>query len=249
MDKIRRLPTADAGHLDNRISPRAELRSVLNPITNFKAMIFALRKLRHRAISLCLLLAFSLSSIVFYGEMSIIIFYLKSKPFYLRPRSVGFFLAYQSALVGIVGLVAFNWVLQKCFKLTDISISVLSITAAIFYQVLLGLSSSTSMLCGIQILQAICALNVPNIRSFISKMADPDLIGTTMGAVCLTETFSIFTTNMVIPFTYAGLLSLYRGAPFFLLAAIMFVTLIITSCCAYNFKKSIMKDQQFEEKK
>ncbi len=213
------------------------LEKVPNPVTNFKAMIFALNKLKHKKISFSLLLALCFCLIAFFGEQSIIIFYVKSKPFYMGARDVGFFLAYQSATIAVVGHGLLNLIVEKCLKISEARLLVLFAIAGVIFQTLVGVSTSTLMLYCIQVFNAIFNLSVPNIRSLISKMADHDSVGTVIGGVIVVENLAMLIASFIIPFTYAGLLTIFRGAAFFLLAAILFATFVIAVLCAKHLQE------------
>ncbi len=260
-EKENLMPVQDKKVIANRNSPVCEssphtgdvkmsineIRKVLNPLKNVKAMISAVRKLKHRKVSLLLLLVLCLCTFAYTGEESIMIFFLKSKPFYMSARDVGFFLAYQSALLGILGLVVFNWLLQKVLKMRDTTLLVLATVAGVPCEILLGIATSAVMLYGIQILLAVLVLSIPTIRSFLTKMAEPESVGTVLGAISMVETLAALISNLVTPMAYAGLLSLYSGAAFFLLAAVLIVALGITLFCAHSFGKSTMQSNQAED--
>ncbi len=223
---------------------RVEIKQALNPCANLKATVSALKKLNHRKISISLLIAFFICSVVFFGEASTIVFYLKTKPFYLGAKEVGFYLAYQNVVIGVIGLAFLNWIFQRFFKIRETYLMVVCTVSGIIYQISLGVANSTKMLYSIQILNAMFAMNLPTVRSFISKMADPESVGTVMGALCLAEALSMLTGSLVLPNSYAGLLPFYNGAAFFVLAAILLVTLAITSFCAYQLSKSKKKAEE-----
>ncbi len=212
------------------------LKRVSNPLANFKAMIVALKKLKQRKISFSLLVALCFCIIAQFGEQSIIIFYLKSPPFHMGAKNIGFFLAFKNALIAVVGHGLLNLILEKCFKINEARLLVFFVISGITFQILLGVTKSILMLCCIQIFNAIFNLSVPNIRSFISKMAEHDAVGTVMGGVIMVENFAVLIQSFIIPFTYAGLLSFSRGAAFFLLAAILSGTLVIAVFCAKHLK-------------
>ncbi len=229
-------------------SLKKEMKKALNPVANFKATISALRHLQHKKVSIPLLVAFYICCSVFFGEASIMIFYLKSHPFFMGARSIGFYLAFLSALVSVVGLTLFNLLLQKFLKISETSIIVLCTICGILYQILLGVSNSTIMLYSIQILNAMFSLSVPTVRSFISKMVEPEAVSTVLGVMSMVETLSMLTGSIVLPFSYAALLPVYNGAAFFVLAAILLVNLGITSFCAHHFSKTMTEAKKTDGK-
>ncbi len=217
---------------------KAVLKKVLSPIANFKTMVLALKSLRQRKISVFLLIALGLCITSYLGEVIIMVFYLKSEPFYMGTRNIGFYLAYRNAMIGAVGLGLFNWIIQRFIKISETRLLVLCVVTGIAYLTLLGIANSVLMLYCVQILNALYALNAPTIRSFISKMAAPESVGTVMGGVLLVECLASFIAGIIIPFAYAGLLSFYRGAAFFLLVGILLVNLGITLYCVRYSSKN-----------
>ncbi len=230
-----------------RVSWMKQLKKVSNPVANFKAMITALKGLKNRRLCISLMIVQSLTTLSFVGAPSILVYYLKSPPYFLSARSVGFFLAYKSAVLGVLGLVLFNWILQKFFKLKDVALLLIAAVFCVIYHILLGVASSTVMLYCIQALHAICILSVPTIRSFITKMVDPASVGTVIGALCMVETFAALIGGMGTPATYAGLLPLYNGAVFFLLAAVMLVSVVIIAVCAKQFPQTVREVENDQE--
>ena len=129
----------------------------------------------------------------------------------------------------------------------DTTLLVLATVAGVPYEILLGIATSAVMLYGIQILLAVWVLIMSTIRSFISKMAEPKSMGTVMGAISMIESLAALISSLVTPMVYAGLLPLHSGAAFFLLAAALLVTLVITLFCAHSFSKSATQAKQAED--
>ena len=152
-------------------------------------------------------------------------------------KDVGFFLAYQSATIAVVGHGLLNLIVEKCLKISEARLLVLFAIAGVIFQTLVGVSTSTLMLYCVQVFNAIFNLSVPNIRSLISKMADHDSVGTVIGGVIVVENLAMLIASFIIPFTYAGLLTIFRGAAFFLLAAILFATFVIAVLCVKHLQE------------
>ncbi len=237
----KRSPTKQS-NTEAQQNAKVNIRKILqhsNPIKNFKSMFHALKSLKHEKIGFALLLIMGLATLGYFGEASVVILYVKSAPFHFTAKEVGFFLAYENAIIGIFGLLLFNWVMQKVFKLSDIVVLLLTSITCIPYHILMGFANSTAMLYSIQILHAVCSVNTPTVRSILSKMANESSTGAVLGAAAMVETLAVFVTGLAIPTSYAGLIQYYRGAVFFLLSGIMLLAVGIISVCVYVFPKDI----------
>ncbi|XP_065056028.1 uncharacterized protein LOC135684406 [Rhopilema esculentum] len=172
----------------------AKLLNILkasNPIGNLKRVCQVLKLYGQLTYGLLLFLLMILAAITYSGELAVIVLYLKTDPYYLDSVEIGFFLAFQSGALAILGLVGFNFLFARFLKLNDHTILLGTALAYVAYCLLLGLANSTLMLYLSQIVHAMATLNVSTIRAMISKVTPPSTVGLLFSAMLIVEVSSI----------------------------------------------------------
>ena len=204
-----------------------------NPLTSVKRVIKVLKEQGQLKKGLTLFLLMSFGAFSYSGEMAIIVLYLKNHPYFLTPQKIGYFLAFESALLAIVGLVCWNYLLTRIIKISDVGMLLVTSFSALAYYVLLGFSNSITMLYLIQILHSVSTLNVSTIRAMTSKVTTPSAVGLMYAALLVVETASILVGSIVTPLTYALVAAVHPGAAFFINAGIMLTSLCISISLVY----------------
>ena len=199
-----------------------------NPIGNLKRVCQALKLYGQLTYGLLLFLLMILAAITYSGELAVIVLYLKTDPYYLDPVQIGFFLAFQSGTLAILGLVGFNFLFARFLKLNDHTILLGTALAYVAYCLLLGLANSTLMLYLSQIVHALATLNVSTIRAMMSKVTPPSTVGLLFSAMLIVEVSSIMIGSMVGPLVYYAVVSTYPGSIFFINAGFMFASACIS---------------------
>ena len=213
--------------LDETINLRDVLRHA-NPIRNFKWLVRCFKDSGNMNLGLILFLLMAFGTFSYVTEMTVLVNYLKNRPFFLDARNIGFLLAFNSGIISIVGLGFFSFLMTKVFKLSDYVMVVITFAAGMFYYVLLGLANSLLMLYLIQFVHAVCTLVTPTLRSMLSKLVPPSSVGVMMGALLMVETFAVLIGSLAGSVTYARLAASYPGAVFFVVAGIAFLATIIS---------------------
>ena len=199
-----------------------------NPIRNFKWLVQCFKESGNMNLGLVLFLLMAFGTFSYVTEMTVLVNYLKNRPFFLDARNIGFLLAFDSGVISIVGLGFFSFLMTKVFKLNDYVMVVMTFAAGMLYYVLLGLANSLLMLYLIQLVHAIGALVTPTLRSMLSKLVPPSSVGVMMGALLMVETFAVLIGSLAGSVTYSRLAASYPGAVFFVVAGIAFLATIIS---------------------
>ena len=217
-----------------------------NPVSNIKRVLWILKFHSQLKNGLVLFFLMVCGAATYSGELAVIVLFLKNRPFYMDPVHIGYFLAFKSAGLAILGLIGINYLLTRCLKLDDYTILLLTASAYTVYCVLLGFATSTLMLYLIQAMNAISTLYVSTIRAMISKLAPPSAAGLLFSAILIVEALSILIGSMVAPLVYYAVVSTHPGSVFFITASFMF-----TSACfsLRLFLKKRIKNQNRPEEK
>lgn len=215
-----------------------EMLKHANPVRNFKLLAQCFKESGNLSLGLVLFLQMALGTFAYTAELSVIVNYLKNRPFFLDARDIGFVLAFNSGLIAILGLGVFSVLMTKVFKLNDFVIVVMTFSATLFYYILLGLAKSLLMLYLIQVIHAAGALVTATLRSMISKLVPLSSVGLMMGALLMVETFAVLISSIVAPVTYAALVASYPGAVFFVIAGITFAATIIAIGLLYKSRSN-----------
>ena len=214
------------GHEEN-VKFREFLRHA-NPFRNFKWLFQCFKASGDVNLAIILFLLMAFGTFAYTTEMSVLVNYLKNRPFFLDARNIGFLVASDSFIISIVGLGFFSFLMTKVFKLNDYVMVAITFATMLLYYILLGFAQSLLMLYLIQVLHATCALVIPTLRSMLSKLVPPSSVGVMMGALLMVETFAELIGSIVGPFTYAGLAASCPGAVFFVVAGVAFLATIIS---------------------
>eukprot|EP00112_Aurelia_sp_Birch-Aquarium-sp1_P026491 Seg9401.1 transcript_id=Seg9401.1/GoldUCD/mRNA.D3Y31 product="Thymic stromal cotransporter protein" protein_id=Seg9401.1/GoldUCD/D3Y31 len=231
-----KLISSNENKMDRQLAWR-KIRRAANPFRNFSRICEAVKDTANIKLEMILLLVMALTQISNVGESNLIVIFLRNHPFYFSPKSVGFLLAFQYGALAVIGLILFNIILQRLFRIDDLVMVLMSSALSIVYFLLMALAKSTTMLYINQVLHAFCTLNIPAIRAFLSKMSKPSTVGTIMGLVTMVETLSSVIACFAAPVAYSKLAEISPGAVFFVFALLMLITTIITATLNYKYPK------------
>ena len=199
-----------------------------NPFRNFKLLFQCFKASGDVNVAFVLFLLMAFGTLAYTAEMSVLVNYVKNRPFFLDARNIGYLVASDSFIISIVGLGFFSFLMTKVFKLNDYVMVAITFATMMLYYVLLGFAQSLLMLYLIQVLHAACAVVIPTLRSMLTKLVPPSSVGVMMGVLLMIETFAELIGSIMGPFTYAGLAASYPGAVFFVVAGVAFLATIIS---------------------
>ena len=189
-----------------------------NPYTNFRKLITVLRKEKQSAAVIFLLIGAFASLLTWTGEPLVIVLFVKNRPLNFSETDVGYYLAVQSIMWGVVGYMLLNYIIQRWLKCRDTLVISLALAAHGIYLILLGLSNTKLMIYIIQLLCAFAALDIPGIRSTLTKRVDPGAFGTVLAGCATVEALGSLVGSFGSTVIYAEFLTFHRGAAFFFMA-------------------------------
>ena len=219
------------------------LSDAANPFKNFLRILRAVKGTENIKLKIALLTITALATFSKTGELNVIIIFLRNYPFYLMPRDVGFLMAFQNGALAVIGLILFNTIFQRLCKIDDLAMILVSSSLSIIYFVTIALASSITVLYAIQILYAICFLNIPTVRAFLSKTSSTSTLGAVIGLVGMVETFSSVIACFAAPVVYSKLASVSTGAVFFIFALFMLVATVIIATLNFIHPKNVRKEE------
>ncbi|XP_065068196.1 uncharacterized protein LOC135693592 [Rhopilema esculentum] len=193
-----------------------------NPVSNFTKVVWILKFHGQLRYGMLLFLLMACAAATYSGELSVMVLYLKNRPFYMGPVHIGYFLAFQSAALSIIGLIGVNYLLTRVLKLNDHTILLLTATAYTIYCVLLGLANSTLTLYLVQLVHVVSTVNVSTIRAMVSKITPPSTVSIFFSAIIIVESFAVLVGSIISPLVYYAVVSTHPGSVFFINAFFMF---------------------------
>ena len=199
-----------------------------NPIRNLKRVYGVLKADGQMFRGMTLFLLMFLAAVCYSGEMSVLALYLKNRPYFLSPRDLGFYFAYVSGVIAILGMAFFNYLFTKRLKLNDYLILLMSFCFFTVYYALLSVANSILMLYLIQLVHCIGSLNTCVLRSLLSKLAPESTTGLLFGALFMAETIGVMFGSLICPAVYSRVAATYPGAVFFVNAGLSSVSIITT---------------------
>lgn len=203
------------------------LKDAANPFKNFLRIIRAVKGTEKIRLKIALLTVSALATFSQTGELNVIIIFLRSQPFYLMPRQIGFLIAFQNGALAVIGLMLCNTIFQRFCKIDDLVMILVSSSLSIVYFAAMALAKSTAVLYAIQLLTAVCYLNLPTIRAFLSKTSSPSTLGAVIGLIGTVESFSSVIACFVAPIVYSRLAATSTGTVHYIFALCMVVATII----------------------
>jgi len=199
-----------------------------NPLRNLKRVYGVLKADGQMFRGMTLFLLMFLAAVCYSGEMSVLALYLKNRPYFFSPRDLGFYFAYVSGIIAILGLAFFNYLFTKRIKLNDYLILLMSFCFFTVYYTLLSVANSILMLYLIQLVHCIGSLNTCIIRSLLSKLTPESTTGLLFGALFMAETIGVMFGSLICPAVYSLVAATYPGAVFFVNAGLSSVSVITT---------------------
>ena len=229
------MPEAEMKIIDEEELEKVSVRSKIfhivkesNPIRNF-VRVRAVLKAEGQVVSgLSLLLLMGFTATSYSGEMSVVALFLKNRPYFLSARALGIFLAVESGMIAIFGMVAINYLFTKVLKLDDHLILLIGFFSYTVYFMLLAFAQSLLMLYLIQIIHAVGSLCTSIIRAMLSKTVPPSSVGLLFGSLLMVETFGVLLGSMVCPVVYSSVAAFKPGAVFFVNAVLMLLAFFTT---------------------
>ena len=192
-----------------------------NPIRSLKRVRNVLKEADQLSHGLILFLLMGFSAMCYSGEMSVLALFLKNRPYLLSARDLGFYLAFESGMLGIFGMIFLNYLFTNVVKMDDNSLLLLSYSANVAFFLLLAFAQSLLMLYLIQFVHSIGTLTTCLVRSMLSKTVPASSIGLIFGALMMVETFSVLVGSFVCPVVYASVVAVHPGSVFFINVSLM----------------------------
>ena len=208
-----------------------------NPIKNLIRAQKILKENEQLSCGLLLFLLMSLAAISYSGELAVTALYLKNKPYYLPATDLGYFLAYESGMLAILGMVILNFLFTKVMKIQDHVLLIFNSVAYIVYFVLLALAKSMLMLYLIQPIRAAGTLNTCAIKSILTKSVPEASVGLLLGALLMIETFSVMIGALVCPIIYSTVAATNPGAVFYVNVGLMIISTPVAGYLLFIKKK------------
>ena len=199
-----------------------------NPIRNLKRVYCVLKADGQMFDGMTLFLLMFLAAVCYSGEMSVLALYLKNRPYFMSPRDLGFYFAYVSGIIAILGMAFFNYLFTERLKLNDYLILLMSFCFFTVYYILLSIANSILMLYLIQLVHCIGSLNTCVLRSILSKLAPESTTGLLFGALFMAETIGVMFGSLICPAVYSRVAATYPGAVFFVNAGLSSVSIVTT---------------------
>ena len=219
--------------------------SQVNPLSQFRLLFRLLREQNRIRIVSLLLIASFVSMTTFAGEYNIIVLFIRNHPFDFDSVDVGYFLAFQNLIVAVIGGLVMNTLFQRCFVFSDMITITFALTSHGVYLILLGFSTSKSMLYSIQAILTVGALDNPILRSALTKNANSGTQGTLLSAIGTCDQLGFLCAGLTGPLIYAEFLSLHRGAVFFFLSIFLILASVATGI--YSWKEKCLKKKAAQE--
>ena len=241
--------TTELANIDNNpsISKISLFFAQVNPLGQFKYLVTLLRQQNRTKIVFLLLLASFTSIITYVGEYNIIVLFIRNHPFSFDAIDVGHYISFQNLIVAVVGGLVMNVVFQRCFVFSDLIAITFALTSHGVYLILLGFSTTKSMLYSIQTVMAVGALDYPILRSALTKSVDSYTHATLLTAMATLEQVGFLCAGLTSPLIYAKLLSLHRGAAFFFLSMFPTLASVATGIYLWKEKNLKLKEKSVEE--
>ena len=199
-----------------------------NPLTNCRELYGHVRERKQRKTVASLIFAAFSSVLGWMGEFYVCVLFIKGRPLNFSAVDVGYFLAFQGINWGVTGYVIINSCVQYCFHCNDFLVITVSLLAHAVYLILVGFSTTKIMIYIVQLMSALAALDIPTIRSALTKIVGPDKYATILAVSGTFQSLGIFVASFTATAIYAEFLTIHRGAVFFFLALILLVSVIIT---------------------
>ena len=213
-----------------------------NPIRTFVRVRDVLKAEGQISCGLVLFLLMGLTATSYSGELSVLTLFLKNRPYFLSARALGFFFAFGSGIVAILGMVVINYLFTRVIKIDDYLILLIGFCSYIAYFMLLAFAQSLLMLYLIQIIHALGSLCTCIIKSVLSKMVPPSSVGLLFGALLMIETLGVLIGSMVCPIVYSTAAAVWPGAVFFVNVGLM----VLAFCTAMYLMLRKRNREQFE---
>ena len=210
---------------------RSMLHDILkdsNPIQNLKRVHRILKAEGQIVNGLILFLLIFLSAVSYSGEMSIFALFLKNRPFFLTPRELGLYLAFECAAIAILGMVILNYLFTRVIKMDDNYLLAVSFCFGAVYYILLAFTQSLLMLYLVQLVHSVGSLNTCVIRSVLTKIAPASAVGLLFGALLMFETAGVLFGGMVCPIVYSRVAATQPGAVFFFNFSLALTGIVVT---------------------
>ena len=169
-----------------------------------------------------ILTTFSLLTMAFAGTNNIIILFLLDKPYNWNKSGIGYFLAFNTLLNGMVAM----FVLPQSSRLIgDYWTSMISVIATFIGFVLFGVSNTDWMLFLGSTVNAVGVMSIPTLRSKMSKMISPNSQGSLFSLISASDIFWVLISSSAMSKIYEVTHDYYHGFCFLIEAGLAFLTI------------------------
>ena len=199
-----------------------------NPVRNLKRVRSVLKEEDQMFTGFLLSFLIFLNAMSYSGEMSVLVLFLKNRPYFFSPRDLGFYMAYESGILAILGMAIFNYLFTRVINMEDHHLLLMSFCFSAVYYILLSIANSLLMLYLIQLVHSIGSLSTCVIRSLLTKLAPESTVGLLFGALLMSETAGVMFGSLICPAVYSRVATVYPGAVFVVNAGLSSVSIVIT---------------------
>ena len=112
------------------------------------------------------------------------------------------------------------------------------------YLICLALSTFKLLIYLIQLLCAVAALDIPGIRSSLTKRVDPGTYGTVLVGCAILEALGSVVGSFGSSFIYAKFLTFHRGPAFFFMAIFPILCSVLIGSLYWREKKELRQCQE-----
>ena len=222
----------------SKTSNSNSIRYYINPLNHLNEIVKVIRGSKSKGLMIALLLCFWLTLIAVSGELYITVLFVKNRPFNLSSEEVGYYFAFISVARG-VGAVVVSQIAVRFFDLSDYFIITIGLVSQITNYVLLGLSTSKTMLYLVSLSGIGLGVATSGLRSVITKHVAFDSHGSILAAIEFFDAFGALLANIMSNGIYKWTVSTFAGSAFFVLGSFSATSLFIIGCmkCHHNFAK------------
>ena len=211
----------------------SRIKYYINPLNHLSQIGKVIHGSKSKALLITLLLCFWLTLIAIAGELYITVLFIKNRPFNLSSEEVGYYFAFISTARGI-GAVLLSQIAVRYFGLGDFLLIAIGLVSQTANYILLGLSTSKTMLYLVSLSGIGLGVATSGIRALITKNVPLDSHGSILAAIEFFDVFGALLGNVMSNSIYNGTVSKYPGTSFFVLGSFS-TTALCMICCAKFF--------------
>ena len=215
------------------------IKYLMNPLNHLIQVVKVVRQSTSKVLVISLLVCFWLTLIAIAGELYITVLFVKNRPFNLSSEEVGYYFAFISVARG-VGTVVLSQIAVRYCGLGDFLMITIGLVSQIANYILLGLSTSKTMLYLVSISGVGLGVATSGLRSLITKNVSLDSHGSILAAIEFFDVFGALLANIMSNTIYHKTVATFPGIAFFVLGSFSGTALCIICCARCYYKKRIV---------